>query len=92
MARIRGVEVSINLWQEITTKGWHTDPDFVLTCENGLPEGAELVNSFYDGRRRTVVLVFHHESFPDIAIGSELYIQPVEYRQVHRDEWTEGDA
>ena len=86
MARIRGVEVSRDLWQDITTKGWHTQPGAVLVCKEGLPEGAELVNSFYDGHRRTAVLVFHHESFDDVTQGAEIPMQEVVYKLDYGDD------
>lgn len=92
MARIRAVEVSRELWQDITTKGWHMDPDYVTFCAEGLPEGAELVNSFYDGHRRSAFLVFHHESFDDVPQSAELPAQEVVYKQVRRDVWLEKDA
>jgi len=92
MARIRGVEVSRHLWQEMTTEGWHTDPDHVTACVEGLPEGAELVNSFYDGHRRSAVLIFHHESFDDVVEGMALPMQEVVYERVERDAWLEEHA
>lgn len=92
MARIRGVEVSRHLWQDITTEGWNAGTDYVITCVEGLPEGAELVNSFYDGHRRSAVLVFHHESFDDVVEGAELPMQEVVYKQVRRDVWLEEHA
>ena len=92
MARIRGIMASREFWQQMTTKGWCTDPEYVTFCRKGLPDGAELVNSFYDGDKRSVVFVFHHESFPDVPQGAELPMQEVEYKQVRRDVWLGEDG
>lgn len=92
MARIQGVEVSRELWQDLTTKGWHTDPKYVLVCREGLPEGAELVNSYYDGQRRSVIFIFHHESFDNVPCTAGVPIADVQYGQVRLDAWAELNA
>ena len=69
MARIKEVWVTQSLFQIIMTEGWQMGKNASIRCIEGLPEGAELINSYYDGRHRTAVLVFYHESFEDIPLG-----------------------
>ena len=69
MARLVKVPVSLELWQEMVTVGYQSRP---FKCVEGLPEGAELVSSYYDGKRATTILVFHHESFTDIPTGARI--------------------
>jgi len=92
MARIRGVEASTHFWQHTATEGWHMDPEYVTVCDIGLPEGAELIGSYHDGNRRTVVLVYHHESFDDVPIGADTPIRDVVYKQIRRDVWLKDHA
>ena len=70
MSRIVIVPASLPLWQEFCTEGWSVGlDDWGIECIDGLPEGAELVNSYYDGSRQTVNLVFQHPSFRDVQFG-----------------------
>ena len=72
MARLVAVPISLQFWQEICTQGWRVGDGYVVECVEGLPEGAELVNSYYEGRRRTAYLVFHHPSFAEVPEGGIL--------------------
>jgi len=70
VSRIVIVPASLPLWQEFCTEGWSVGlDDWGIECIDGLPEGAELVNSYYDGSRQTVNLVFQHPSFRDVQFG-----------------------
>jgi len=72
MARLAAVAVSSELWQIICTVGWSAGLNGTgIKCVEGLPEGAELVNSYYDWHRQTAMLVFRHESFTDLPIGAQ---------------------
>ena len=68
MARLVRVPVSIELWQQIMTEGYEGH----FRCIEGLPEGAELVHSYYEGNPPTAFLVFHHPSFANVPILGEL--------------------
>lgn len=65
MARCAYVRVSIEFWQTILTKGFEEH----IECIEGLPEGAELINSAYEDNPPSVYLLFHHPSFKDIPVG-----------------------
>lgn len=68
MARLKVIPVSIPFWEMVVIEG-----SVIRTkCVEGLPEGAMLVNSYYDGERQTVNLVYCHESFEDLPIGAIL--------------------
>jgi hypothetical protein len=68
MKRLMAVPMSLELWQGMMTEGYRA----ALECTKGLPEGAELVSSYYDGERGRAVLIFHHESFDPIPEGGTI--------------------
>lgn len=82
MARLVAVRVSIPFWLELTTKGYKVGRFGIVECTEGLPEGAELVNSWYDGEHNSVVFVFHHPSFVDVPEGGQCpFLVPIyDYR------------
>lgn len=75
MARLKIVPLSRAIAQEWFTTGH----ELRVRCEQGLPEGAELVNTYYDEMHMQVCLVFHHPSFPDLPYGSIYPPVDVEY-------------
>ena len=73
MARLVTVPISLQFWQEMCTQGWKVGHNgYAVECVEGLPEGAELVNSYYEGNRQTAYLVFHHPSFADVPVGGTI--------------------
>ena len=63
MARLKTLMVSQELWERcISVRGLLFNTDYIKE----LPEGAVLVNSFYDGDRACGCLTYRHESFPDL--------------------------
>ena len=66
MAKLKAVPVSLKFWQQAITHGAVT----CAKCIDGLPEGAQLVYSYFDGERQTAMLVFEHDDFDDLAIGA----------------------
>ena len=83
MARLMGVAVSSELWQHMATEGWSVSGDGrTLKCTDGLPEGAELVNSYYDGQRQTATLVFHHSSFNNVPVGGVIPILDIVHSMI----------
>jgi len=82
------IPVSIQLWQELVTEGWICGDKFTIRCEEGLPEGAELVNSYYDDTKGGVAfLAFRHESFEDVPVGDKIPERRIVYsRTIHNDE------
>ena len=68
MARIRSVAISIEVLQEIMTQGWTVGDGAVITCKEGLPEGARFVGSRYGLDEKAVILEFEHESFRDLGL------------------------
>lgn len=91
MARLVAVPISLQFWQEMCTQGWRVGYNgHVVECVKGLPEGAELVNSYYDGKHQTAYLVFHHPSFSDVPVGGEIpRFDPV-LQDTRIDEWMPG--
>lgn len=70
MTRCVTVPISLELWQEVLTEGYECGgSDRSVKCTKGLPEGAELVNSFYDSYASCCLLTFRHSSFEDIPFG-----------------------
>ena len=70
-ARLKRVAITAYLWLEMCTLGWNTKGHW-LECTEGLPEGAEIVNSDFDGRTNQLYLIVHHESFPQVEYGNEI--------------------
>ena len=48
MARLMEIAISQELFQQIMTDGWSTPQGQRMVCEGGLPEGAELVHSYFE--------------------------------------------
>ncbi len=78
MARVCNVPVSFRLWQQIATEGNVIEK---VTTTRGLPEGAELVTSYYDGKRGEVVFMFHHDSFGDVPEGGHIPEIAIEFKK-----------
>jgi hypothetical protein len=88
MPRLKQVEVSVELLQDLLTAGREIAP---LVIAEGIPAGARLwsvgmqPNPFERLHRveiRTISLVFEHESFPEVQIGAMPENLPVIVRQV----------
>lgn len=78
--RIARVIVSQLLLVETVQQGWST-AGRVITCDKGLPEGAEYVGSTIDPTRLDVYLFFTHPSFPEVNEGAEVPALEVAYTQ-----------
>ena len=75
MTKVISVPISHEVWQEAMTEGHIING---MECIRGLPEGAEYLSSFYDDLRRTLHLVFYHESFRNVKPGEQMpQINPV---------------
>lgn len=70
MRCLLGIPVSIELFETLITEGCETK----VRCIKGVPKGAKMVNSFYDGYRQTAILVYEHHSFDDVPEGGEIPI------------------
>ena len=70
MAKLARVSISVELWQQWMTQGFKVGG---LECTEGLPEGAAFVR-FAEGQSKygDVSLVFWHDSFEDVELGSEI--------------------
>lgn len=60
------VPVSLKLWEQMVKQ----DAITAVKCIDGIPGDAEMVNSFYDGHRQSVVFVYQHPTFPAIPEAS----------------------
>ena len=74
MAKLVNVHISLEFWQQMMTVGWSVPGNGVvrIECIEGLPEGAEIVDSDYDYAIRLVVLTFTHDSFADVSPGKAI--------------------
>lgn len=82
--RIARVIVSQALLIETLQQGWNT-AGRVITCDKGLPEGAEFAGSTIDPTVLDVYLFFTHPSFPEVMEGAEIPALEVLYTQVTID-------
>ena len=91
MARLRGVPASFKLWQQMVTEGNVIEGK--ITTTRGIPEGAELVRSFYDELRGIVIFVFYHASFDDVPAGWRIPEIDIEFRKDYLEDvpppWTQ---
>ena len=91
MPRLAKVMMSHELFQEIMTEGW----DAHWRCLEGLPEGAELVNTFFEGGRvgGTIHFVYHHESFEDVPVGDFMPEVMVVFKRIYcEDERSDAET
>lgn len=87
MARLARVLISQELFQQMVTVGWTTARDGAThtECIEGLPDGAELVNSGYDAVHNVALLTFHHESFADVPIGGMIPVIHIAHKTFYED-------
>lgn len=80
----RTIEVSIQFWQQMCTKGFKSGS---FECVKGLPEGAEYVGGFTDAQG-VIKLVFDHPDWDEVVlrlVGNVPEI-PVEFRSCPNDD------
>jgi len=75
------VPVSLELWQELVTQGAQIRAE----CIEGLPDGAQLVNSHYDGQVAATYLVFHHPSLRALGFGEVIPVFVPRFRRLEGD-------
>ena len=66
MTRLRAIEYSVPLLAQATSG---SRPGEFWRVQNPLPGDAEFIHCFMGEDNRSVVFVFHHESFPDVPQG-----------------------
>ena len=82
MARLMRIALSLPIWEEMVVKGWKTEG---MKCVEGLPEGAELVSSYYDGLKSTAYLIYHHPSFANLHEGAVIPIVDVAFKHAYSE-------
>ena len=66
--RIVRISVSSAVFEQILMQGW-TTRGRVITCTNGLPEGAKYSGCSFDPAKLDAYLFFVHDSFAEIVQG-----------------------
>lgn len=91
MPRTVTVPVAHELFQEMMTEGWES----CLRCIEGLPSGAELVGAHCVDPFRvggTVYLVYRHENFEDLPIGTVAPMVSPTFERIEIDKGGQNDS
>jgi hypothetical protein len=86
MRRLVRVAISDCLLQEWITQGYSIGHPDKIVCEKGLPEGATLVNSYYDGQRGEAYLIYQHESFAEVPLAEKIPYFTPQFRRFYAEE------
>lgn len=76
--RLIGIPISIELFEKLLWEG----QEIKVRCTKGLPEGAKMTNSYYDGQRQTAVLIYEHESFEPVLGGAMIPLVIAEFTRL----------
>lgn len=74
--RLKAVEYTTPLLA-VAAKG--SRPGVFWRVQNALPADSEFVHCYMGPGNRSVVFVFHHDSFPDVPEGAEIPREPLLY-------------
>jgi len=83
--RIVRVAISEVLMEQLFTQGWTTQGR-VLTCTQGLPEGAKFVGSTFSLDNLASYLFFEHESFGEVLEGHPVPERRIEFKTTYLGE------
>lgn len=75
--RLRKVGVHFDLLREMIEKGYKSGG--LITCDEGIPPDAVLVNSYYDAQSHAGYLIFYHPGFDVVDVGSIIPEQMVRH-------------
>ena len=79
----RAIEVSGQLWQEMTTVGWRCGDRSVVECIEGLPEDAVFYDVEYRGGFEALHFVFEHPDWPEREPGGDIPTLDVVHRSYY---------